>query len=76
MGLIQEKMRKTQNLFVDLSLDHQFPLEERIVVILAEEIAFLRKSCERSGTENIIVLYIILLINDWKKQETIEDSGC
>ena len=30
---------KIQNVFVDLSLDHQFPLEEQIVVILAEELA-------------------------------------
>lgn len=56
MGVIWKKMRKILKLFVDISLDHQFPLEERIVVILAEELAFLRKSCERSGTENIIVL--------------------
>ena len=39
MVLIWKKMKKIQNIFVDLSLDHQFPLEEQVVAILAEELA-------------------------------------
>ena len=56
MGWIWKKMKKRQNIFVDLFLDHQFPLEKRIVLLLTKELAFFMKSCERSGAENIIVL--------------------